>query len=114
MRRYRLSNLFILFCLAGSVALAQKSAEEVFKEAEALGAKENNKAALPLLLEARRLFQAQGKKAREADVLAEIGSTYYVLGDLDQALRSYEEMLNLARGLGDRKREALATRNIAD
>src|ERR1700676_889679 len=114
MQLFQPSKIAIVLCLSSALLQAQKSAESVFKEAEALSAKEDNRAALPLLLEARRLFKSEEKPAREADVLDELGATYFVLGDLDHALISYQEMLSVARTIDDRKHEAAAIRKVGD
>jgi CHAT domain-containing protein/Tfp pilus assembly protein PilF len=91
------------------------AAEKLTGEAGGLlkeGTREALKEAVRRLLEAASLYHAAGNQAREAGSLSNVGYTYLVLGEQQNALDYYNRALLLCRALRDSRTEAITLNNI--
>ncbi len=91
------------------------AAEKLTAEAGGLlkvGTREAREEAIRRLLEAASLYHAAGDKAREAGSFSNVGYTYLVLGDQQNALDYYNRALLLCRELRDSRTEAITLNNI--
>jgi tetratricopeptide (TPR) repeat protein len=57
-------------------------------------------------------YRAEGHRQREADILTNLGTTYYETGDHPTARDYYERALSIYRTVGDRWAETMALNNL--
>jgi CHAT domain-containing protein/tetratricopeptide (TPR) repeat protein len=87
--------------------------EAVFREAGQLkdGTLEARRKSIEKYHEALELYRRAGDRKVEAQVLNNIGETYYSLGETQKALEKHNEALPLRRAVGDRRGEAVTLSN---
>jgi CHAT domain-containing protein len=94
---------------------ADSEADRLFQEGLQLfeqGSAASLQQALPVLEQARQLYQAAGNSQGEAVALLGLGRVSDVLGELQQGLEFYTQALSLFQAVGDRAGEATSLNNI--
>jgi CHAT domain-containing protein/Tfp pilus assembly protein PilF len=91
------------------------TAETTLIEARRLGAEgtaESSKKALERYQVALTAFRSFGKRARESEILGEVGSIYSELSEWKKALEVFDQALSIRRAMADRAGEASTLHNI--